>query len=128
VTEELERSFELRCDRDAPAAVRDEVRKLGRLGVAPTDAMLVASELVTNAVRHSGAREEDRLAIRMRLGQDRLLISVTDPGTSGGAARAQSPQDPSAGIGLRLVEQLSQRWGSDRGDGHRVWAELAVGS
>jgi hypothetical protein len=27
---------------------------------------------------------------------------------------------------LRIVEQLAQRWGSERPDGYRVWAELAV--
>jgi anti-sigma regulatory factor (Ser/Thr protein kinase) len=118
--------LQLPCDRDAPAAVRDALRRLDGLRWVIADAMLVASELVSNAVVHSGAAEDDLLGVDVTLGEGRLLISVCDPGTSGRIATPRPGKDPFGGLGLRLVEQLSERWGSDRDDGQRVWAELAV--
>lgn len=125
-TETDTRSFELRCDRDAPAVIREAVRELEEIGWAVGDAMLVASELVSNAVVHSGAREHDIIRVELALHGDRLLISVIDPGISGVNAVRAATEDPFGGIGLRLVEQLAIRWGSERRDGYRVWAELAL--
>jgi serine/threonine-protein kinase RsbW len=116
--------FELPCDSQAPAAVRDAIRALD-IGWLAGDAMLVASELVTNAVVHSGCTAEDLLDVRVQINRDRLLISVRDPGSSGGAARLREDDDAFGGMGLRVVEQLARRWSSERTDGHRVWAELA---
>jgi serine/threonine-protein kinase RsbW len=104
--------------------VREAIRGLD-VGWLAGDAMLVASELVTNAVIHSGCVSQDLLEVRIQLNRDRLLISVRDPGSSGGAARLREDDDAFGGMGLRVVEQLARRWSSERADGHRVWAELA---
>ncbi len=122
----MEFRLELRCDQRAPAAAREGLRKLDGIGGILSDAMLVASELVSNAVRHSGAREKDHLTVEGTVGRESLLISVVDPGRSGRAVKPRSGTPHLGGLGLRLVEQLATRWGSDRADGHRVWAELAV--
>jgi anti-sigma regulatory factor (Ser/Thr protein kinase) len=97
------------------------------------DGLLVASELVTNAVRHSGCEPDHRLRVDVKLGQDRLLISVHDPGLSGRGARprfdvGESDSPEPGGWGLRIVEQIARRWGAERPDGYRVWAELALAS
>lgn len=118
--------LELPCDRAAPATVREALRDLGGTGWTVGDAMLVASELVSNAVVHSGADEQELLDVRVTLAADRLLISVRDPGRSGRIAEPRPAGDMFGGLGLRLVEQLSQRWGTERQDGQRVWAELRV--
>ncbi len=123
---ETELRLDLRCDRDAPAAAREGLRGLRQAGASAGDAALVASELVSNAVLHSGAGEDDRLTVEVAVSRDRVLISVIDPGRSGGAARPRCRTDRLGGFGLRLVEQLATRWGSDRAGGHRVWAELPV--
>jgi anti-sigma regulatory factor (Ser/Thr protein kinase) len=120
---ETELRLDLPCDRDAPAAARARLRGLDR---AAGDAILVASELVSNAVLHSGAVARDHLTLHVTVGRERVLISVVDPGRSNGAARPSGRADRSGGFGLHLVEQLCTRWGSDRRDGHRVWAELPV--
>jgi signal transduction histidine kinase len=73
----------VRCDELAPAVVREKMRSLPRLGGALPDAMLVASELVTNAIRHSLCTEDEFLAVRITR-DGRLRISVLDPGASGG--------------------------------------------
>jgi serine/threonine-protein kinase RsbW len=118
--------FTLPCDSQAPTAVREVLRQL-EIGWVLGDAMLVASELVTNAVIHSGCAPEELIEVRLELNRDRLLISVRDPGSSGTGVRLREDDDAFGGMGLRVVEQLARRWSSERGDGHRVWAELARG-
>ena len=87
-------------------------------------AVLLASEVVTNAVLHG--RSDVRVAVR-DMG-DTARIEVSD-----GSAR--SPRlnrfhvESATGRGLRLVEQLAARWGvapagSGDGDGKVVWFEV----
>jgi anti-sigma regulatory factor (Ser/Thr protein kinase) len=113
----------LPCDSQAPSAVREALRELD-VGWIAGDAMLVASELVTNAVVHSGCTDQELIDVRIELDPDRLLIAVRDPGTSGATAHVRE-DGTFGGMGLRVVEQLARRWRSERSDGHHVWAELA---
>jgi anti-sigma regulatory factor (Ser/Thr protein kinase) len=115
------------CDEFAPGAVRHALAQLSELGWMIGDAMLVASELVTNAVVHSMCGEGERLRVAMYQGEAHLRISVVDPGASGKTATVA--EDPGAwgGLGLLVVDQLAARWGSKhRADGYEVWAELAL--
>ena len=114
------------CDRDAPAAARELIRELGGTGSEFDDAVLIASELVSNAVLHSGARADDQLTVDVTLHHRRFLITVVDPGRSGTRARVRSRTDGFSGFGLRLVDELADRWGSERTTRHRVWAEVAL--
>ena len=84
-----------RCDRFAPGVVRQALAHLPQAGYGWVlgDAMLVASELVSNAVRHSCSAEDQILIVDVRQATDRLEISVSDPGESGG------PCVPGAGAG-----------------------------
>ena len=109
---------------------REELRKaLARWGLSRVEdaAVLVLSELLTNAGRHarvSPGREIETRYVRMT---DCLRIEVHD-------ASAERPEkrQPGAGEcggrGLVLVEALADRWGvEDRhGPGKAVWAELAL--
>jgi anti-sigma regulatory factor (Ser/Thr protein kinase) len=89
--------------------------------------MLVASELVTNAVVHSGCEQDDQLSVCVSERDGRIVISVHDPGITGRRAIAETKDRQGAGgCGLRIVDRLSERWGSERPDGYRVWAELTV--
>jgi two-component sensor histidine kinase len=90
------------------------------------DVMLVASELVTNAVRHSLCSEDEFLTLTVtRDGSARIW--VLDPGRSGGAAKVAERPVELGGLGLKLVEALTIRWGSERHeDGYAVWAELPL--
>jgi anti-sigma regulatory factor (Ser/Thr protein kinase) len=99
-----------------------------RLGWIMGDVMLVASELVANAVRHSGCAPDDVLSVTATMSQGSVRIVVADPGRSGGSAERRDLTDCSdAGIGLLIVDQLVDRWGAERDGGYRVWAELALG-
>ena len=87
------------------------------------DAGLLVSELVANVVDHVAG--EAVFTLELTLAGDWLRVSVAD----GSAVRPVVRQlDGSAprGRGMRLVEQIADRWGvEDHEGGKRVWVELA---
>ncbi len=119
--------LDLPCDDRAPSAVRqalsDGADRLWAIG----DAILVASELVTNAVRHSGCGEHHQIQVRVTLRGERLVIDVRDPGLSDQDAEVRAGPE-FGGFGLQIIEQLALRWGSERKRGYRVWAEIPLPS
>ncbi|MFM9676306.1 SpoIIE family protein phosphatase [Streptomyces brasiliscabiei] len=79
---------------------------------------LIASELVTNAIRHATG------PIHLRLLRDRALIcEVYDSsGTSPRLRRARTEDED--GRGLFLIAQLTERWGTRyTPDGKTIWTE-----
>lgn len=86
------------------------------------DAVLVISELVTNALRHGLGEIVARASIGTRR---ELQLSVTD---SGSELPVVQPADPQriGGVGLLIVSQLSTDWGvTPFPGGKTVWARLA---
>jgi Histidine kinase-like ATPase domain len=103
------------------------------------DIALVASELVTNAVRHgvgatmpphaAGARTPAAPPVRLSLAHwtSRVVCSVRDPSDQGPAARTPDFIAES-GRGLHLVASCSDAWGWHplAGAGKVVWALFAT--
>jgi anti-sigma regulatory factor (Ser/Thr protein kinase) len=117
----------VRCDESAPFAARQALDGLQALGRSIGDLMLIASELVTNAVLYSGCTEEDEIELQLERIDGHLRLSVLDPGRTAQSARvAINEQRASGGMGLFVVEQLASHWGADRSDRYRVWAEVPV--
>jgi anti-sigma regulatory factor (Ser/Thr protein kinase) len=117
----------LPCAPAASAAVREKLSHIDGLGWILGDVMLVASELVNNAVTHSGATPNHDLQVRASRHAELLTISVRDPGLSGSDAGPAPPTDNGVGgWGLRIVDALCERWGEERDDGYVVWAELSL--
>jgi anti-sigma regulatory factor (Ser/Thr protein kinase) len=117
----------VRCDSHAPKMVREALEALPEAEPAKDEALLVASELVTNAVRHSQCAQEEQLQVSACCAEDRLRISVIDPGTSGRPAQVVQRPPASGGMGLKVVEKLSKRWGAKRHPvGYEVWAEVPL--
>lgn len=117
----------LQCDKFAPVAARRRLAEMPDHGWLLGDAMLVATELVTNAVRHSMCHEQDVLHVSIQHLAGRLRIAVRDPGRSGRTARISDGNGWSGGLGLKIVDQLATHWGSNRlVDGYEVWAELPM--
>jgi anti-sigma regulatory factor (Ser/Thr protein kinase) len=107
-------------DEDAPQRVREHVRDV--LTEYPSalvdDAVLVASELVSNANRHGdGVRW---LEVRADLGMVHIAVADRSPGPP--AATGDGEHE---GFGLRIVGAASAQWSFHRdGDGKVVWARL----
>ncbi|WP_223205857.1 ATP-binding protein [Streptomyces xanthii] len=115
--------------RSARDTVRDRLRAWEVPGDTCCDAVLLVSELTTNAVLHTGS---GRVLCGLTLTGDerRLRIELHDEG--------RVPVHPTAhragpgeenGRGLFLVQQLADRWGSarsTRAEGKVVWAELTA--
>lgn len=83
-------------------------------------AALIATELVANVVRHAHTTMEFTVGLR----NDRIWLSVRD-----GSRRMPTPADPSVsdagGRGLRLVRELTEKWGVlPVSDGKVVWTSL----
>lgn len=117
--------LEVSCDAHAPRKARTALRGVHDGDWSLEDAALVISELVTNAVLHSGCASTDQLEVKVGRRNGNLVISVHDPGVSQDAAEpVVEKRSGPGGVGLVLVEQLSVRWGAERPDGYRVWAEL----
>jgi anti-sigma regulatory factor (Ser/Thr protein kinase) len=120
-------SLDLPCDPSAPGTVRDALGELQWLGWLLGDVTLVASELVANAVTHSGGRPEDRLEFSAAVGAGRLRIAVRDPGLSKTVAQLrESGGIAEGGWGLLIVEQLCEDWGYERDSGNCVWADVRL--
>jgi anti-sigma regulatory factor (Ser/Thr protein kinase) len=119
----------LAADVQAPGAARSVVaRHLGGV-VAPSvldSAQLLISELVTNSVRHSGAGAGEQLMVRVCLGRSACRLEVEDRGRDGVIAPGPMDTANGGGMGLNLVQMLSERWGLERvaAGGTRVWAQL----
>jgi serine/threonine-protein kinase RsbW len=87
------------------------------------DARVVVTELVSNVVRHA----HTDVWVDVDLVEDRIRIDVVDHADGDVALRSIDPTSALGGRGLRLVDELSERWGVDRQPGgKRVWAEWQV--
>lgn len=116
---------------EVPSMMRAKLRPVltawGIMGERAEDALLVATELVANAIDH--ARTSLRMQVRIGgpVADGVLLIGVHD-------RRADLAPRPTAagphelrGRGLRVIDALAQRWGCDPApDGKTVWAELSL--
>ncbi|MDT4912921.1 MAG: hypothetical protein QOC66_2049 [Pseudonocardiales bacterium] len=93
-----------------------------------TDAELLVSELVSNAVLH-GSPE---ITLRVALDPSRIGVAVHDEGASvPSTSVAPPPRTMSSGRGLMIVDRLSAAWGvtlSDPPPGKTVWFELGAGT
>ena len=119
-------STDLVADASAAGAARRFVgRQLQSRGVEEDQvatAQLCVSELVTNAVIHTGTGP----AVTVRLDEDCILVLVSDAGERGAVRQPEEtePEDVS-GRGLALVEALTSAWSAERtADGTTVWFEL----
>ncbi|WP_308120167.1 ATP-binding protein [Streptomyces bambusae] len=121
-----------RWQRDAQCVglARAELRKAlagWGLGALEDDALIIASELVTNAVRHAFGptdREIETRYVRLAHG---VRVEVHDA-CPARPVPVTADTDEGGGRGLWLVAALADRWavGERSGPGKRVWAEMSV--
>jgi anti-sigma regulatory factor (Ser/Thr protein kinase) len=83
---------------------------------------LLTTELVSNAVRHGGAGEDDVVVLHIAVAPGRLRVEVCDTGDGFEAGRPTPYGE--GGYGLFLVSEVSSRWGVSREGGNCAWFEL----
>jgi CheY-like chemotaxis protein len=116
--------LELPADPSAAGTARHFVRELCRAwdcADAEDQAMVVVSELVTNAWLHAGT--SCTLQVLHQFGA--LRLEVADPGDGSPDPHVAGDEDEH-GRGLVLVSVMSQAWGVEPADGGGkvVWAEM----
>ena len=85
-------------------------------------ALLVVSELVTNAVSHA----RSPVTVSLRLCPDNLLVDVEDDDSRLPVVQ-RNEWDALGGRGLTLVDAMSRAWGAHPCPGGKiVWATLAL--
>jgi anti-sigma regulatory factor (Ser/Thr protein kinase) len=131
----LQRSRQLPCDGSAATLARHFVTRVLRDVLRPTtpteaatndeleyDAALVTAELIANAIRACRRVVSVTVDIHHRF----IRIAVYDDGPGAPAVRSVGPADV-AGRGLRIVDTLSARWGTQpQRPGKSVWATLRL--
>ncbi len=111
---------ELTSARRARMLVRRRLRRWGLTDLIPT-AELLASELVTNAVRYA----QGSIALRL-VREGGLVCEVLDDSAALPRLRHASDEDE-RGRGLQVVSQLSEHWGARRTlSGKVVWCQLPL--
>ncbi|MCP3820007.1 ATP-binding protein [Streptomyces sp. A3M-1-3] len=124
---------------DAPVVARRVVSEQltsWRLLHLVDDLLLIASELVTNAVRHGAAPVTLALSLHLltahrTAGFVRLEVSDTGTGFNAAAVTASWQRAGASfgehGRGLVLVDALADDWGAHTADaGHLVWADRSI--
>jgi hypothetical protein len=109
--------LDLHPDPDAPGYAR---RALARLALGPLhdDTLLLASELVTNAVNRADSTGAP-LVLEAELDGAGVHVEVRD-----GGRRFEPGPEPD--YGLRVVAGAADRWGIESGDETRAWFELGA--
>jgi len=105
-------------DLDAPAAARRALRDL-HLGEQEENVVLLASELVTNAVVHAGLAPDQPIELAAACDGGQTRVEVRDGG------HGFRPDTTTGGYGLHMVAAAAERWGIEYDGATCVWFELA---
>ncbi len=111
--------------RVARHALADELVAQGVDGRTREDAVLVLSELVTNAIKHAAPLPSGEIRVRWAIHDDCLHLEITD----GGAVTRPHAGVPDisalGGRGLDIVRTVSDQWGvKEDHDCVTVWADV----
>jgi anti-sigma regulatory factor (Ser/Thr protein kinase) len=102
------RRFVASATADAPPSVREAI-------------VLMVSELATNAIVHAGGG----FAVRVERDGSIIRVTVTDAGVGTPVVQHPDEHEPH-GRGLRIVDELSDEWGSEdtAAHGKSVWFRI----
>ncbi len=91
------------------------------------DLRLLTSEVVTNALRHSGMRPGESLLVAVEISADRVRVEVVDHGPGFDLRALEAPSaEGVGGWGLFLVDKIADRWGVVNDNPSCVWFELKL--
>ena len=120
--------IELKRNAEAPAIARAVARgrchDLQLSGSLCQTLVLLVSEVISNAVLHSGGPLDSPITLTINITEQTMRIAVIDAGQG----FTPVPRDPArteeGGYGLYLLEKAADSWGVDSVGGTRVWFEL----
>ena len=111
----------------ARRAVSEDLRAAGIFDYAVSDAALVISELLSNAILHAYPLPGERLQVAWTVNGTSVELAVSDGGSATMPHASRPSTSSVSGRGLTIVEHLSQTWGVRTEDvGLTVWAVLAA--
>ena len=118
----------------APASVAVARQRLaadlsaaGIFAGAVGDAVLVVSELLSNAIRHARPLPGSSVQVAWALDHGAVEVAVSDGGAATRPTPAQATVSSLGGRGLGIVDYLARNWGVRTDDaGLTVWAVLAA--
>ena len=106
-------------------AFADQMDAVGVPDGARDDAMLVLSELVSNAVKHAAPLPSGEIAVRWEVQADLLHIEITDGGATTRPHASAVALSSLGGRGLEIVRTVSSQWGvTEAPESVTVWAEV----
>ena len=121
-------SLRLVAEPHAAAAARRAIADLEpRLGVAICDRLaLLASELVTNTLRHAGLKPKEVIGLEVAVDEGIVRACVSDPGPGFEPPPPPTPGEAREdGWGLVILDRIAKRWGIYKRNGDtRVCFEL----
>ncbi|MDF1706223.1 MAG: ATP-binding protein [Aeromicrobium sp.] len=90
------------------------------------DALIVLSEMLTNAVSHGRPSDDGTIEVTWSIAKGLLEISVRDHGEGNELEPIDFDNDSLSGRGLSIISQITDRWWVDVNGGTRVNAELSL--
>ena len=88
------------------------------------DVRLMVNELVTNSVKHASVETGAPIRVHIEIEGDALRGEVSDQGVGFRIRPMARERTGESGYGLRLVQEMADRWGLKVRDGTCVWFEI----
>jgi len=112
---------------DARQAVRRDLVDHGVPAPACDAAVLVVSEILSNALKHArplqSGLQSGKVALSWAVGDDAVRVAVRDGGSPTRPRLGTAPASATGGRGLSIVRELADDWGvSDEAGETVVWA------
>ncbi len=102
-----------------------DLRESGVYPDAVDDAVLVVSELLSNALRHAHPLPSGMIRVAWMCSDDRVEVAVSDGGSATEPRAGRPTLSSLGGRGLGIVDYVAERWGvRHEGDTTTVWAVL----
>lgn len=92
---------------------------------------LLATELLTNSIRHAALTDGDLILLRVLTLQGAIRMEVEDAGRGSGTPVLREPDlQHGGGLGLYLLDEMADRWGVEaqtgQSPGTLVWCEISI--